>query len=859
MNKIFLLLIISLHVNILMAQSNIVDLNTPDQSRLQAHTFEAVNQLRTAKKLKPLQWDLLLHKAATDHAQYLIKEKKLTHYQREKEKRTPLNRVKIYGGIAYELVGENIAETTLGIAYKVKSKQRNTVTYSSTGNTFAQQWRFSPPHYKNILNKEYNVGAIGIAYDSTTQRCIAVQVFGKSNGEINESQQPDLSSDAFNQETPKLPYKLKKYKYKRKREKLAKDFLRLDIGTGYLTGNYKKAKKIFRGRRAGIGYEMIHISQYDSNSTRFAGVPNRRNGRAELNGDLLEPIYRKRLLKTCRKIAPKKYLIKTSFIRLFGKPTMFIYPLIPNSKELEYNLFYIKNKRLTTHRTYIMVPSKMFDTLFPQPTFTQSFKPLKREIKYRTDTLVDTVQFRIYYASGQVLIDSTQQKEISEAFNTKKGEIIEVRAAAHASIEGDEASNKKLVYQRMKEVMKLIKPRLSHATVKPKIKMKEQWRLFRQQIPETEFAHLLSKSKQDIREYVNLHKKDSSLAKMLNDQRFTDIQCIWRQEVVSPLPQKSNAYIYDSLLSKYYETIEKPSHQLIKKMELTLISYYDELIQKDSIPVKLVTVPHIEKHPELKYHELMFKLVYLKSISETQFFENTHRYQLTKNFPKRLRTERTYNNLIIVYHEYLKGRLDYLLEDPNCAAKIRRDYYFKTSKKYKCNDWKDNMYLTLKSIPHFIKYDSKYNGKLNTIHLWKYYYLYLIQYYITREPFTGQEYNLLRGFKRYYHPVDSVLTDTQRLKYAYFYCVLLRYKTAKALIEPMALRDEPHKEALKLYITLMFDSFDDTHEYNNYLISQFKRLGKEEWCDLWKNPNYLNFILLEDLNLKNFYNCNCDR
>jgi hypothetical protein len=68
-----------------------------------------------------------------------------------------------------------------------------------------------------------------------------------------------------------------------------------------------------------------------------------------------------------------------------------------------------------------------------------------------------------------------------------------------------------------------------------------------------------------------------------------------------------------------------------------------------------------------------------------------------------------------------------------------------------------------------------------------------------------------------------------------------------------------YREALKLYVTLLYDDYKDEHEYAEMLIREFHRLGKDEWCDLWFNPDYLNFLLLEDLKLKNFYNCNCGR
>jgi len=102
-----------------------------------------------------------------------------------------------------------------------------------------------------------------------------------------------------------------------------------------------------------------------------------------------------------------------------------------------------------------------------------------------------------------------------------------------------------------------------------------------------------------------------------------------------------------------------------------------------------------------------------------------------------------------------------------------------------------------------------------------------------------------------------VLTDEERVRLALFYSAIQRYETALNLVKPLAVRNDPNKEALKMYLTLIYFDFNDPHEFSERLIQEFTRLGKEEWCSLWGDPEYLNFLQLEDLRLKKFYNCNC--
>lgn len=154
--------------------SNIVDLQQPAKAILEWLTFKAVNSLREQKKLPDLVWDDVLYRAAIDHAQYLITEKKISHYQTIKGKKTPAERVKIHGGSVYTIAGENIIEITLGGQTLSKGAILSTVTYESAASAMAALWKSSPGHYKNIISKSYNCTALAVAYDSSQQRLIAV-------------------------------------------------------------------------------------------------------------------------------------------------------------------------------------------------------------------------------------------------------------------------------------------------------------------------------------------------------------------------------------------------------------------------------------------------------------------------------------------------------------------------------------------------------------------------------------------------------------------------------------------------------------------------------------------------------------
>lgn len=847
--------------------SNVVNLLHPDQRRLELLTYEAVNKLRKNVKLEDLVWDDVLYRAAVDHADYLIKEAKISHFQTVAEKRTPAKRVKVHGGLIYTVVGENIVEVPLGVQVNSNGVKKSTVTYKSAASTMTQLWQASSGHYKNIISKNYNCTALATSYDSKTQRLIAVQVFGYTNTPASDVELPDLSKHLLDLPKPRLPHGLKESRPQPKNKTAITKFSNIKVDRGYITCSYKEAKKIFKGRRSGICQEFIPLTQYDSASAEFASVPNRRNALFELNGQLSRPIYRRELLRYSRKNTFRRYFIYTKLVRIKRPATTFIYPLDPNTRETEFNLFLVKNKRLEAYRTYIMIPSGLFDMEFPKLAYTNSFKPREVKENFREYHIYDTLRLEVFYSSGRIDIDTIKEKEIKKAFKSIQGKITAVEAAAFASIEGDKASNEQLARSRMEYFMHLAKPYLDSSMVDPIISSREQWKLFNTQIEETHLQHLKAMKADEVRRYVNENKKDSLLSKLLDAQRYMQLTLIWRQDFKELLPSKSTVEIFDSL-KKEIRKYPKPSRTLINAFEQTQLALYYELSQTDTVRNSLPKVPELEQYPAFRYHELIYQYTVLRNLSDNTFFHRLHSLGKSKYFPGKLKNQLIYNNLVFIYNLYSNGLLENIIDYDNmdCYKARQHLFFLKEFKNLRCRKTNtiqslySKNYFILKEIPAFIAVGKREKVKeFPEQELWQYYNLYTIHSLFGFIPLNPEIYSLLPGFKKYFHPDDRQLNDAERLKMAYFYCALSRNRTAKNLIEPLVKGPEPNKEALKLYLTLVFEDYENEHEFAELLITEFSRLGKEEWCDLWLNPNYLNFLLLENLKLKKFYNCNCPR
>ena len=93
-----------------------------------------IDEFRKSKDLSPLYNDSILYVAAKDHAQFLVKTKRISHYQRDDvQKEYPQNRAVFHGASEHYEVVENIAKTTVlqPVTYKHERQQKKPKTHIS--------------------------------------------------------------------------------------------------------------------------------------------------------------------------------------------------------------------------------------------------------------------------------------------------------------------------------------------------------------------------------------------------------------------------------------------------------------------------------------------------------------------------------------------------------------------------------------------------------------------------------------------------------------------------------------------------------------------------------------------------------
>jgi uncharacterized protein YkwD len=848
----------------LRAQSSVdvVDLQAPDLVVLDKRTFQAVNDLRTEKKIAPLAWDTVLLRAAQDQASYLLRQAKLTHNQSSKEKRTPLQRVKLHGGLSFTRVGENLVSVMLGVQLSKKGRRMSTVTLSAAAKTMAQLWKLSPPHYRNIVEPGFNATAVASAYDPAAQRLVCVQVFGFTTMAM-ALEQADYSRELLAMPPRKLPYRLKDFRPQKKSNRSIRAFMALRIDRGYLVGSFKTARRAFKGMRSGIAQELIPLSQFDSGALEFNGVRNRRNGLFALNGELTRPAWRSAMLRYSRQNTMRKWWLNLRVIRIKERTKLFVYPLDGTRSNVEFNLFLIRRGRLETYRSYNKIPGKTFTVPFPHLEMTSSFKGMTIPPKTKTLAVFDTLEVKAFFKTAETVLNAGVKERLIAELDSRHAKIVRVEASAFASIEGNQAQNERLARERLENLMTAVQSRLDTVTINPVISTHEQWHLFDEQIKQHHLTALRHLAKPALREYVNANKNDSLISRLLAEQRYTIFKVVTRHDSIVVLPQPDLLAKYHEAKRKF-ESSQKKTPREAAALENAQLAAYRQLMEtKDSTGV-IPPIVRSDQYPVFQYHDLMFRYLIHKNVGDRNLYSELHRLGRSRYFPSRLRDQLLYNNLVVIFQNYWeKKHLSHLMNTNElyCKSYYRAEFFIRKYKNLKC--WKyqnlnDSTYFVLKASPAFIAHGQKLKlAAFPADSLWRFYYLSAINDLSSYIPFPGEIRTLLPQIKKYFHPDDRLLSIDQRITLAFFYCQYFEYYMARKLLEPVANQLSGNSPGFKLYLSLQRDSFKDEHEFAEFIIRQFPTMGRTAWCSLWPESDYLNFLLLEDLKLKNFYNCNC--
>jgi hypothetical protein len=406
----------------------------------------------------------------------------------------------------------------------------------------------------------------------------------------------------------------------------------------------------------------------------------------------------------------------------------------------------------------------------------------------------------------------------------------------------------------------VIKPYLDTINTAARIVTNEQWDLFFQQIQMTNLSHLRNLHKRELRNYVNAHKNDSLIQRLLAEQRFTLFKMVITRDTLIPLPP-------ENAVSKYY--VQKRKFEALKKrtasqaaiLEQAQLKAYAEMIANE-VHGGLAIVRD-DRFPFFQYHDVMFKYLVTGGVSGRELYTSLHNLGRLKYFRGRLKEKLVYNNLVLIYRNYdnieaIMPMMD--VEKLYCPRYRKSEFHVRRFKRLHC--WKSEQlfpvqYYLLKEFPYLITLGRKQGFKdFDTNALQKFYTTSMINI-LYESPFPEEIFEHVARIKTLYHPNDNALSLDERVRLASFYCAFDKTEVARNLLTPVINDPNLDVEGRKLFITLQFDIYKDEHEFVNYVMEQYQALGNTEWCNLLTDGRYLSHVLLEDIKLKKFYNCNC--
>ncbi len=160
------------------SQNGAIKINATQLNQELIHTLflQLLNHHRDSLHLATLSVNGVLNLAAQCQGNYMASNALLTHSQPDKTKATPSKRVELFNG-SFATIGENCLFVPLAAPFKIKTKTFTIITYNDLAYAMFLSWKYSAPHYKNMINKDFTLSGFNISYSAKNNSVFAAQVF----------------------------------------------------------------------------------------------------------------------------------------------------------------------------------------------------------------------------------------------------------------------------------------------------------------------------------------------------------------------------------------------------------------------------------------------------------------------------------------------------------------------------------------------------------------------------------------------------------------------------------------------------------------------------------------------------------
>jgi hypothetical protein len=551
--KYSILISILFSLNIGFSQKNIASL-----------VLNKVNNLRDSLHLNSLELDSVLNKAGIDHAFYLAKKHRLSHFQLTFSKETPSERIFFYKGNR-TYVGENIA------SIPIRNKKKKILDQYKMAESLFQSWYNSPPHYQNMINPNYTKMGLG-SWVSKKKIRYAAQVF--SSNEITLPKQFKNSDISWGVRPAKFSCKDEPKTYQ---TMFFANGVEVDGNNIYFYFHDRKFfNNVIRGDNDGLAIDIVLREQLP------CGKENQFHISKVHDGEMQRPIYKYEILQNNISGNPKKIRVKIGEV-----------PSYIRNQQWEANVIIINNNKLCDYSIPTEVPSDIFPLLKITPYYDY-YDSLWISKENNTVRIKDSMHIELLYERNKKKFFSHNEEEYKRMLSW--GNYIDaVKVECFASVEGTEWYNETLLEDRKQSVSELLS-KSQFDLNKVDFLLVENWNLMNNQINTNKLVKgLQGKSRIQIKSFLK-RNKSTLLDSLLFEQRKTHIYA-----KVDTIVQTDNylnfkfASDYDSTLSIFnlpWNKILREDYILSKK-EIS-VDLIDSLLSKKELRTNLLGASSIK-------------------------------------------------------------------------------------------------------------------------------------------------------------------------------------------------------------------------------------------------------------------------
>ncbi|MFT5821731.1 MAG: hypothetical protein ACI8ZM_002985 [Crocinitomix sp.] len=642
-----------------------------------------VDDVRKTHDCKPLINDSILYVAAKHHANYMIENNRLSHFENDKSQfKTPQDRAVYYGAVNYS-VGENVLKTSANAIVKnKKGKSHNTNTYEGLANSIVDGWVNSPGHFKNIIRSEYQI--TGLAITEKGGKVYACQKFATVQYKYQFEEPEEMFSYSSYASKPVaksfagIPAKLipHKYEWRLKHDKLEKceSCLEMVKQTPFITlrqerGNFilrvensAYLHKLIQDRRDGLAVEIVTYNDYACGNPAYYTEPSRRNGQLKTNGRILKPVYKKDLLKGFKKRKRNKSMRFLPF--LFGADSIKFKNRISQYKMAKYHSEYFEMKigkvpkdinGIYAHNLLYIQENQIcyvdYFTGYCGELYNDSaqyeFIPLDTSGgDYPFQAEEKELNLTIPFERNKYNYTTDDIEAFTHSINGLTYTIDSIYIQAFSSIEGDSVKNVALQNKRAESIVAaLTKNQVSEVPIK--IETKNSWKHFYQNIRRfPDYRQLATQDKSTVNKFLRNGKVLADLEPLFEKERKALVQIN-----VSIYPQEST---FNYLIGKEFKTLQteinktKPDSDeeffLLLKLE-ALYTYTHKRVIQEKAPIELLAS---QTFP-MRYFKAKEKLAQKFILYGEQFPEAFAKNSIWVNQKDAMRRALTYEKLTMLH------------------------------------------------------------------------------------------------------------------------------------------------------------------------------------------------------------------